>query len=275
MPDTSGPGSPAFGEERRERILSIVRADGRARVRDLAALIGVTETTIRKDISELDSARLLRRIHGGALSIEEAGEPDVAARIDTNLPAKRAIARACLALIEDNDAVFFDSGTTVAELAAALADPGLALSGTRLPANVNVLTHSMPVASALASASQVRHTVLGGQYRPRGGCFVGTLALQTLEAFTVNTAFIGVTGLTRDGLTVADTAEAEVKRAAMRRARRVVVPLDASKVGVADFLRIADLSAIDVVVTDRAAVSSTELEQICAQSGIELVVAGG
>lgn len=281
MGDSPDLASPVFGEERRRRILEIVRTDGRARVRDLAILIGVTETTIRKDISELDQARLLRRIHGGALSIDDSREPDVAERIEKNLPAKRTIAHACLGLINDSDAVFLDSGTTVAMIAAALADPSLALGGVRLPSNVNVLTHSMPVASALANAPNVRHTVLGGQYRPRGGCFVGTLALQTLEAFTVDTAFIGVTGITEAGITVADTAEAEVKRAAMRRARRVVVPLDASKVGVADFLRIADLTAVDVIVTagtgaDNASESSTtsaEITRICEGSGIELIIA--
>lgn len=281
MGDSPDLASPVFGEERRRRILEIVRTDGRARVRDLAILIGVTETTIRKDISELDQARLLRRIHGGALSIDDSREPDVAERTEKNLPAKRAIARECLRLINDSDAVFLDSGTTVAMIATALADPSLALGGVRMPSNVNVLTHSMPVASALASAPNVRHTVLGGQYRPRGGCFVGTLALQTLEAFTVDTAFIGVTGMTEAGITVADTAEAEVKRAAMRRARRVVVPIDASKIGVSDFLRIADLSAVDVVVTagtdtDGASEHDTtkEIARICERSGIELIVAG-
>lgn len=270
--------APVFGEECLQRILEIVRAEGRARVRDLAALIGVTETTIRKDISDLDRARLVRRIHGGALSIEPSRETDVEERTDKNLPAKRAIARACVELIEDGDAVFLDSGTTTAGIAVALADPSIALEGVRLPVDVNVLTNSMPVAVALSESREVRHTVLGGQYRSRGGSFVGSFAIQTLDAFTVDTAFIGVTGLTESGITVADTAEAEVKRAVMNRAVRTVVPLDSTKVGVSDFLRIADLSSIDIVVTDTLGMTATQvpsgaptIEEICEGAGIRLI----
>ena len=258
---------PVFGEERRQRILGIVQTEGRARVRDLAVLIGVTETTIRKDIADLDRARLVRRIHGGALAVEE---PDVADRTDRNLTAKRAIARACLELIGDGDAIFLDSGTTIAEIADALVAPALALDGTRQPSNVNVLTNSLPVAGTLARSTNVRHTVLGGQFRPLGGCFVGSLALEALDRFSVSTAFIGVTGITDTGITCADTAEAQVKIAAISRSRRVVAPLDSSKVGVSDFVRVADLSVIDVVVTDRP---SDELSALAAEAEFSVVIA--
>lgn len=260
-----------FGEERRQQILTTIQSDGRARVRDLALLLGVTETTIRKDIADLDRARLVRRIHGGAIAIDAPGEPDVADRIDKNLPAKRAIARACLSLIDDGDAVFLDSGTTVAGVAEALTGSALALDGLRLPTGVNVLTNSMPVAAVLARSNSVRHTVLGGQYRPLGASFVGPLALQSLRTFTMTTAFIGATGVTELGVTVADTAEGEVKQAAMEHSHRVVVPVDSTKIGASDFVRVADLDQIDIIVTNQA---GAEFERICASADIELIIAG-
>lgn len=261
---------PVFGEERRRQILEIVRSEGRARVRDLALRAGVTETTIRKDIADLDRARLLRRIHGGALAINQSYESDVADRSDKNLPAKRAIARACIALIRDGDAIFLDSGTTTATIAEALIDPSLALDGTKLPANVNVLTNSMAVARTLAQSGNVRHNVLGGQYRPLGDCFVGSVAQQALDGFMVNTAFIGVTGVDESGITCADTAEVQVKATAMDRSRRVVVPLDSSKIGVSDFVKVTDLSSVDIIVADEA---TPVLERICSRADVELIVA--
>ena len=121
-----------FADERRRRILELVNARGRVRVSELAHLVGVTEPTVRKDITDLDGQRLLRRTHGGALAVRPAYEANVAARADTNVAGKRAIARACLAEIKDGDAIFVDSGTTMMALAEALA-PGALPRGGRAP----------------------------------------------------------------------------------------------------------------------------------------------
>lgn len=262
---------PAFTEERRERILELVQVEGRVRVRDLAQRIGVTEATIRKDIADLDRVRLLRRTHGGAIALRPSYEPDVADRADRNSEAKDAIARACLQEISDGDAVYLDSGTTTAAIARLMSSPTTGLEGIRVPLNVNVLTNAMAVATALASIVTVRHTVLGGSFRPLGGCFVGPLTISSLEQFTLNTAFIGVTGIDASSITVADLGEAQVKTAAMEQARRVVVPLDHTKVGVNDFVRVANLDEIDLVITDEA---NDTLRRICEKHQINLKVAG-
>lgn len=262
---------PVFGEERRQQILDIVNARGRVRVRDLAVLLGVTETTVRKDVIDLHNARLLRRIHGGALAIRPSYEPDVTARRDQNAPGKEAIARACLRQIRDGDAIFIDSGTTTAAIASLLA----ATNGPRaengpVPVNVNVLTNAMDVARVLAPVASVRHTVLGGQYRALGGCFVGPLAVSSLETFMLNIAFIGVTGLTDLGLTVADLSEAQVKLAAMNQARRVIVPMDHTKLGASGFARVCGLDRVDMLVTDR---DNEHLRRLCVENDVEFLVA--
>jgi DeoR/GlpR family transcriptional regulator of sugar metabolism len=216
-----------FADERRRRILELVNARGRVRVSELAQLVGVTEPTVRKDITDLDAQRLLRRTHGGALAVRPAYEANVSARADTNVGGKRAIARACLAEVKDGDAIFLDSGTTMIALAEAFSpDGGLSAEGgpVAVPVNVNILTNSLEVARAVAGLPGVRHNVLGGQYRVLGGCFVGPLTVEALQRFTLNVAFIGVTGLSEVGFTVADVNEAQVKISAMERARRVVVP---------------------------------------------------
>lgn len=126
------------------------------------------------------------------------------------------------------------------------------------------------MAQTLADRAGIRHTVLGGSYRPAGGCFVGPLTEEDLSRFTVNLAFLGVTGVTDQGFTVADLSEAQVKRAAIDRARRVVVTMDHTKVGAADFATVCDLDAVATVVTDEP---NQHLADLCSGSGVELIVA--
>jgi DeoR/GlpR family transcriptional regulator of sugar metabolism len=261
---------PAFGEERRQQILERVQAEGRVRVRDLAESIGVTEATIRKDIADLDRTRMLRRTHGGAIAVRPSYEPDISERVDRNSQAKRAIARACLEEIADGDAIYLDSGTTTAAIARLLADPGAPLEGVRLPRNVNLLTNAIDVATQLASVASVRHSVIGGSFRPLGGCFVGPLAISSLEQFTFNTAFIGVSGIDASGATVADLGEAQVKNTAMNQARRVIVPMDHTKIGVSDFVRVCDLDRIDMIITDE---DNANLRRICEGRQVTIKVA--
>ncbi len=262
---------PEYADERRRRILDIVQARGRVRVRDLATYLGVTEPTIRKDIADMASARLLRRVHGAAIANTPSYEPDITERVAKNATGKEAIARACLAEIVDGDAVFLDSGTTIAAVAAILGSPGdERIKGVRTPANVNVLTNSMDVAKLLSHSPTTRHTVVGGQYRSLGGCFIGPLAVSSLQGFTLNTAFIGVSGLNEVGLTVADLSEAQVKRVAMQHARRVIVPMDHTKLGVSDFATVCDLDDVDMLITDK---ENPELERLCAEHNVTFVVA--
>lgn len=258
--------APAFAVERHAHILQLLHERGRVRNTELADLLGVTEPTIRKDIADLARQQQLRRTHGGAIALRTAIEPDMPARMGRNIDAKSRIAHACLALVKTGDAIFLDSGSTTLAIAEQLVPAAAAGS----PANVNVLTNALAVAQTLADKAGIRHTVLGGNYRPTGGCFVGPLTQQDLNSFTVNLAFLGVTGVTDQGFTVADLSEAQVKRAAMDRARRVVVVMDSTKVGATDFATVCELDAVATIVTDE---SNDHLAALCTAAGVELIVA--
>jgi DeoR family fructose operon transcriptional repressor len=247
---------PVFAEERRRRILEAVRGQGRVRLADLVALLGVTEPTIRKDLSELQRQRLLRRTHGGAIAVESQLERPISDRSHRNREAKRLIAATCRAEIARGESVFLDSGTTVEGIAEGLEN-----------LDVNVLTNALGVAQLVAGRPGVRHTLLGGQVRPLGGSVVGPIALETLGRFTVDVAFIGASGLTADGITVADVTEAQIKQSVIDRARRVVVAMDSSKFGSADFVRVCGLDRVDMLVTER---STPEAATWCAASGVTL-----
>jgi DeoR/GlpR family transcriptional regulator of sugar metabolism len=211
---------------------------------------------------------LLKRTHGGAVTLRPLVDPALDARAVLNLDAKRAIAEACLDYIADADSIFLDSGTTLLELARLLGttDP---LAPRRFRA-LTVLTNGLDAAAALASAPGIEHVLLGGTIRPVMGAVVGALAVQNLQRFSVGPAFLGISGLSETGITVADLTEAALKEVVLDRARRVIVPIDSSKVGLTDFARVGGLEDVDVVVTEAV---SDQLEHLCATYDIELRVA--
>jgi DeoR/GlpR family transcriptional regulator of sugar metabolism len=261
---------PVLAEPRRARILEIVNERGSVRVSELAELIGVAQPTVRKDVADLDRHRLLRRTHGGALALPAAYEPPIADRAERNVEAKEAIAQACVAEIGDGDAIYLDSGTTAQAIARAMGAPMHDVAGPRRPRNVNVLTNAIGVAEILSNCPEIRTTVLGGHFRVAGGCFVGPLALAAIGQFTVNIAFIAVSGLFEESLSVADVAEAQLKRAVMDRARRVAVPMDATKIGTVDFVQLCGLERIDLLVTDAV---DAGLATQCRRAGVDRIVA--
>jgi DeoR/GlpR family transcriptional regulator of sugar metabolism len=252
-----------FADERQSRIAEHVAVHGRARIGELAELFGVTEPTVRKDLSALQRQGLLKRTHGGALAVQPTIDRELAGRATSHRAGKEAIARACLGLLEDGDSLFLDSGTTVETLARMLA-------GDDRRVRLSVLTNSLGVATALADVPTVDCVLAGGQLRRIDGSVVGDLALENLRRFTFSAAFLGVSGFSGSGISVGSLAEASVKEAVIERARRVVVPIDESKVGMTDFARVSGLDEVDVVVIDAA---TPALRELCASNEIQLVVA--
>jgi DeoR family fructose operon transcriptional repressor len=126
------------------------------------------------------------------------------------------------------------------------------------------------VADALADAPGIAHLLLGGQLRKLSDCLVGPLTSENLKLFRIGTAFIGTSGVSEAGVTAADLAESALKAAVAAQARRVIVPADHSKVGVADFVKVCEFGAIDAIWTDRR---TDYLEALCWTHGIELVTA--
>ena len=251
---------PLFPDERQSRIAELVATHGKVYVPQLAKMFDVTEATLRKDLNTLEQKGLLKRTHGGAVSARPPLEQEVVTRIARHAAAKAEIAKACVELVNHGEAIFLDCGTTVHEIAKHLVS-----SNKR----VMVLTSGPVVAETIADVSWISHVMLGGQLRRLSGCVSGPLATEQLRNFAISTAFIGVSGITEAGITAADLSEARLKAAVIERASRVVVPLDHSKVGLADFSHICPLDRIDIVVTD---LPNDYLVRICQAYQIQLIV---
>lgn len=234
---------------RQERILAAVRLHGAVRVADLVDELDVSDMTIRRDITELARAGLVRRVHGGAVSPDTgshpAHEPGFEAKRSWATAEKQAIARLALTLVEPGQAIALSAGTTTHLLAHLLAaDAALR--------PLTVVTNSLAAAEALHSAVTPAglDVILTGGVRTPSDALVGPVADASLAQLRVDTAFLGVHGLDGDGLTTPNLLEAATDRALLAGAAHVVVLADHTKWGVVGLARIVPLDEVDTLVSD-------------------------
>ena len=254
-----------LAQRRHELILEAVRRDGSVRVRDLAARLDVSEMTVRRDLDTLAARRLVQKVHGGAVSIGDhsAFEPGFDVKQLQEIEEKDAIAHLAAERITSNSAIGLTAGTTTWRL-------GKLLGGI---ANLTVVTNAPSIARSLYDlhdpATQI---VLTGGVRTPSDALVGPLATAALESLHVDVLFLGVHGFDPDrGFTTPNLAEAEVNRAFIAAARRVVVLADHTKWGMRGLAQIAPLDDADVVISD-SALPDDAVEALEA-AGLEVVLA--
>jgi len=231
-----------YAEERQQEILQVARADGRVDVTALAEGFNVTAETIRRDLTTLERAGVLRRVHGGAIPVERIGfEPAVAARDSVLTAEKERIAKAALGEVPADGAIILDAGTTTARLAQALPSDR----------ELTVVVNSPVLATMLGTRTNLHVLMLGGRIRGKTLATVDDWALRPLADLYVDVAFLGTNGCSVErGLTTPDPAEAGVKRAMIAAARRCVLLADHTKIGNDYLARFGVLSDLDVLVTD-------------------------
>ena len=254
-----------YAEERQHAIATLVTERGRLAVTAVAEEFGVTTETVRRDLSILERAGMVRRVHGGAvpagaLTLVETG---LGERHGTRTEAKRAIAAAALSLLPAADgSVLLDGGSTTAALADVLP------SDRRL----YVATNSVPIAARLSASPGVTLHVLGGRVRGITQTAVGDATVRALRDLRLDVVFLGTNGISPGhGFSTPDEAEAATKRAMVRAAQRVIVLADSSKLGREHLMRFAAVEDVDVLVTDHGADPGVvaELET----TGIEVLIA--
>lgn len=230
--------------ERMSAILERLAGNGSLGVGEIAAEMGVSPATIRRDLQLLQGQRLLSRTHGGALAHGVLFELPLRYRGARHAEEKRRIARVAAADVEDGAAVGLTGGTTTTEVARALADRQ----------RLTVVTNALNIASELAVRPNLKLLVTGGVARPESYELVGPLAEASLEGLNLDVAFVGVDGIdVAAGLTTHHEVEAHTNRALIERARRVVVVADGSKIGRVAFAGICGVDRVDDLITDGAA----------------------
>lgn len=254
-----------YAEERQQAIADLLSRRGRLSVTELADRFTVTTETVRRDLSALERAGLVRRVHGGvipagSLSVLElsANERDLAHADEKDRVAEAALAQ----LPGPGGSVLLDAGSTTARLA------GL------LPLDVayTVFTNAVPIAGRLSGRPNIELHVLPGRVSRSTQAAVGEETVAAIDRLRTDVAFVGTNGLShRHGLSTPDQSEAAVKNAMIRSARRVVVLADSSKIGQESTVRFGELDQIDVLITDqglggedRAALAARDVDIVVA-----------
>jgi DeoR/GlpR family transcriptional regulator of sugar metabolism len=250
-----------LAETRRQRLLELITRQGYATLDVLVKGLGVSESTIRRDLEALDLAGSIKRTHGGAVYTGEVRSMSAFdERTGTAAAEKRAIGAAAAALLEDGDTVLLDGGTTTLEVARALV-------GRR----VQVVTNSLPIVQLLAASQQTDLILIGGYVYPRTGVALGPLAVATMQAIRVRTAILGAGGIVSEGIYNSNSLLVDTERQMMSCGQEIMIVADHTKFGRLALARLCGLDEVDHVVVD-AGLSADDRE-ILRDSGVAIHIA--
>ncbi len=254
-------------QQRLNRLLELISERGHVTIAEVEAALDVSAATARRDISRLAEQRLVTRTHGGATALGSAYELPLQYKIARQADAKLAIARTTANLIAPGHTVAMNGGTTTTEVARAIGRrPDLTAE-----AGITVVTNALNIAYELSIRPHVTIVVTGGTARSQSYELVGPLGESVLSQISVETAVLGVDGISGRGLTTVHPAEAKVSEDLTAIADRVVVVADSSKLGKVTFARICDLDRVDTLVTDKPV--EPPVADDLAAAGVEVIVA--
>jgi DeoR/GlpR family transcriptional regulator of sugar metabolism len=238
-PISTNPDPPRFAEERRARLLEILRQRGRMEVLALAQTFGVSEHTIRRDLNQLHAQGVLQKTHGGAVMLDSA-RLGFEARSALLEQAKDGIGKAAAALIEPGSTVILDAGSTTLALARVL---------TARP--LSVVTNSLDIAALFDRDPTVQLVLTGGTWVPDARALRGTAARELVAVCRADWAVLGACAIdVRAGVTASDEDDAALKRAMVASASRTMVLADHSKQGNVAPFHVAAWSQVSLFLTD-------------------------
>jgi DeoR family transcriptional regulator, fructose operon transcriptional repressor len=263
-PDANGTseGSAALPATRQSRLLQLVQRHGQVTVNELVSLLDVSRDTIRRDLDLLEERDLLVRTHGGAVRKDRMVQVDtlLGLRMDAFTEAKRRIGERTAALVRDGETLLLNGGSTTWAFAAAL--------GVRR--DLTVITNNLRVPPAVPEGAARAIHLLGGTYGPVSQVTVGPIALPGVAGFSVDTAVIGVTGISLDGFAIGRLEEATITADMVARAKRTIVVADGSKFHVAAFATVAPFERVQHLVTDAA--PPPDIGAALDSAGVQIVV---
>ncbi len=230
-------------EERQHRIEEFIQSVEFASLEEISNQVDASISTVRRDLAVLEAGGTVRRTHGGARVVTPRSDEFTFSARDTHqLAEKEAIGRACAELIQPNQSVIIDAGTTVYHVARYLDSKG-----------PQIITNSLPVANLFASANRLEVIVSGGVIYPRLGVLVGPMAIESFSAMHADVAIMSAGGITLDGVTNSHGLLIDIQQAMIRAAQKVIFCFDHTKFGRKSVLPLCGLDRIDTIVTDAAA----------------------
>ncbi|TYC66583.1 DeoR/GlpR transcriptional regulator [Streptomyces sp. CB01881] len=248
--------------ERRDHLLGLLARRGKIVAKDVAAELGISEDSVRRDLRDLAAEGLCQRVYGGALPVSPA-VVDYAARQSVAPDGKRRVAAVAAALVRPGGTLILDGGTTALAVARALPQ-GLACT---------VITHSPTIAVALLDHPQAELFLLGGRVFKHSAVACGAAAVEAAQNISADLCLLGVTGVHPEaGLTTADAEEAAMKRALSARAADTYILASSEKIGTASRFRVLPWEKVSGLITD-ADPHDAVVGQLKAH-GVEILAAG-
>jgi DeoR/GlpR family transcriptional regulator of sugar metabolism len=238
--------------KRKQFIQNRIDEEKSVQVSDLAQELGVSEMTIRRDLSDLEKIGVLKRTHGGAIKdVSRSYEPPFSLRQHASLEQKRLIAHRAASYVCEGDTIAIDSGTTTIELAKELVSYN----------NLTIVTPSIHIAMIFLDHPTITVLLSGGVLRKHEGSLVGSFTRSTFSSLYFDTFFVSAAALSEEaGLTDYIIEDATIKRMIMGHAKKTVALMHADKFGQAAFAQVAQLQELDVLVTDKPPYPSLQHE---------------
>ncbi len=260
----NGNGKKKIPVQRQAEVRGLLSRRGAASIPDIATALGVSPSTVRRDLDELAKEGFVRRSHGGAVTVERTtGELLFKDRRRQNRHEKARIGAYAVTLLEQEQSVLFDSSSTVLNAAEALQEMRL---------KITAVTNDVNIASVLAETPDVSVIVPGGEIREGSFTLLGPYTQTFLGSLHVDVALMGIHAIMGANLSESSLAVVEAKRAMIRAARRVVLLADHSKFCSPAFFEVARLDDIHDLITDEST-SQNALESARASGRLRVHVA--
>ena len=230
-----------LAEERFSEILKLVNEHKTITVQELTELLDMSESTIRRDLTTLHKKGKLIKVHGGATAVNMAQytrDESVAVRQDLNIDEKVQIGKYASSLIEKDDFVYIDAGTSTEYLVEQILEK-----------------EAVYVTNGISHARKLLHKgcrvfLLGGELKKETEALIGAEALESLEKYNFTKGFFGANGIHNEyGITTPDLNEAAVKERAFRQCRKKYILADSSKIGQISLIKFAELKEAEVITT--------------------------
>ena len=242
--------SSILKSERKQLILDEIKEKKFLQLEEMVQLLDSSESTVRRDLDELELEGHLRRVHGGAEVISKLqSEESILEKSIKNVQEKMEIAQKALSLIEDGDVIFIDAGTTT-ELLVELLDRR----------NLTVVTDSIHHAAKLVDKN-FKTIIIGGFVKQSTDASIGRAAVEQISQLNFDKAFIGMNGVDESFLTTPDMEEAAIKKTIIENAQKTYVLLDASKIGQVSFAKVARIERVTLITNHSESVLFNKIKE--------------
>ena len=248
-------------ETRKQKIINLINKNGTITTIELKSILGVSEMTVRRDITAMAKESLLKRVYGGAVALNSEYEDksfidSFVKRQVVEARKKQAIARRALPFLIDGEAIYIDGSTTCSELTKLI---------PTINKNIQVVTNSMNVLVQLHNITNIELVFLGGVLDKDGNTFDGILTVENAQKIMVDYCFFSAKGFSIDCINNGVMIGSQVKQLMIKQARMRILLADSTKFGKIGLFKLCGWSDVDVLISDDALIES-ELETIKKQN---------